>query len=176
MAKQLVLKNLLFLILIFGYHMISVTGITQIQLSTMIAFKIIVIASGYFNAGRVTLSPAPVAPVCEVGDQLELTCNISGSYLRWILTMGNEQGMLQEHRRNINSQDGSQQISQVMVNFTTFTFMRTSSRDILPLDSTLVINSVSRDLNGVMVYCVDVNASRSVSTTIHLFDMGILCM
>ena len=133
----------------------------------------IVITSGYFNAGRVILSPAAVAPVCKVGNQLELTCNISGSYLRWILAVGDEQGMLQEHRRNINSQDESQQISQVVVNSTTFTFMRTSSQDILPLGSTLVINSVSRDLNGVMVYCVDVNASRAVSTTIHLFDMGI---
>ena len=112
--------------------------------------------------------------MCKVDDQLELTCNISGSYLRWILTVGDEQGMLQELRRNINFQDGSQQTSQVTVNSTaTFTFMRTSNQNILPLVSMLVINSVSRDLNGVMVHCVDVNALMTASTTIRLFDMSI---
>ena len=121
------------------------------------------------NAGVVTLYPEEVAPVCEVGDQLELSCNISGSFLRWSFTVGTEQGMLQEYRRNINNEGGSQLASNVItVNSTTFTFMRTSDQGILPLVSTLVINFVSRDLNGVTVYCVDVIASMTASTTVHL--------
>ena len=121
------------------------------------------------NAGVVTLYPEEVASVCEVGDQLELSCNISGSFQRWSFTVGTEQGMLQEYRRNINNEDGSQLASNVItVNSTTFTFMRTSDQGILPLVSTLVINFVSRDLNGVTVYCADVSASMSASTTIRL--------
>ena len=122
-------------------------------------------------AGRVTLVPVVVAPVCQVGDQLELTCNTTGSFLRWSLTVGNEQGMVQEHQRNINSQDESQQTSQVMVNSATLTFMRTSGQGISPLISTLVIDSVSSALNVTVVYCEDVGASIIASTTVLLFDI-----
>ena len=121
------------------------------------------------NAGVVTLYSEEVAAVCEVGDQLELSCNISGSFQRWIFTVGTEQGMLQEYRRNINNEGGSQLASNmIMVNSTTFTFMRTSDQGILPLVSTLVINFVSRNLNGVIVDCVDVYASMTASTIVHL--------
>ena len=84
--------------------------------------------------------------------------------------MGNDQGAPQEYRRNINSHDGSQQISVIAVNSTSFTFMRTSAQGSSPLISTLVINSVSRDLNGTVVHCLDVGTSMITSTTIHLFD------
>ena len=84
--------------------------------------------------------------------------------------MGNDQGAPQEYRRNINSQDGSQQMSVITVNSTTFTSMRTSAQGSSPLISTLVINSVSRDLDGTVVYCQDVGTSLTTSTIIHLFD------
>ena len=126
--------------------------------------------SGYFDTGTVILSLVSVAPVCQVGDQLELICNSTGSFLRWILTVGNDQGVPQEYRRNINSQDGSQQMSMIEVNSTTFTFMRISDQGMLPLISTLVINSVSNDLNGTVIHCVDVGTSMTVSTTLHLID------
>ena len=118
----------------------------------------------------VTLSPSSVAPVCRVGDPLELTCSSSRSFSRWTFSVGNEQGVSQEYRRNINSQDGSQQVSTIQVNSTTFTFMRTSSQGMLPLVSTLVINSVNRYLNGTEVQCLDVVSATTASTTIRLFD------
>lgn len=86
--------------------------------------------------------------------------------------MGNEQGILQEYQRNINREGGSQQASDVTVNSTTFTFMRTSAQDSLPLVSTLVISFVGRDLNGVVVHCIDVGASVTAMTTIRLFEVG----
>ena len=114
----------------------------------------------------VTLTPISVAPVCEVGDPLQLTCNTTGNFLRWILTVGDEQGVPQEHRRNINSQDESQQVSEIQVNSTTFTFMRISHQGINPLISTLEIDLVSRDLNGTEAHCLDVGTSTTASTTL----------
>ena len=118
-----------------------------------------------------TLSPGVVAPVCQVGNELELTCSTNGSFMRWIFTVGNEQGVPQEYRRNINSLDGPRQMTVIEVNSTTFTTMRTSAQGVSPLISTLVINSVSNDLNGTVVHCQDVGTSTTASTTIKLFDI-----
>ena len=60
------------------------------------------------TAGMVTLMPVFIAPVCQVGDPLEFTCNTTGNFMRWIFTVGDDQGVPLEHRRNINSQDESQ--------------------------------------------------------------------
>ena len=120
----------------------------------------------------VTLSPTSVAPVCRVGDPLELTCISSGSFLRWVFIVSNEQGIPQEYGRSVNSQDGSQQMSTIELNSTTFTYMRTSDQRMVPLISTLVIDSVNRYLNGTEVYCLDLATSTNTSTTIHLFDMS----
>ena len=38
-------------------------------------------------AGVVEISPSAVAPVCQVGDQLELTCTTTGIFLRWEVTV-----------------------------------------------------------------------------------------
>jgi hypothetical protein len=86
--------------------------------------------------------------------------------------VSNEEGVPQEYPRNINSQAVSQQVSMIEVNSTTFTFMRTSDRGMLPLVSTLVIDSVNIHLNGTEVHCLDVATSTTASTTIRLFDMG----
>jgi hypothetical protein len=132
----------------------------------------IALYDGCFDTGMVTLSPTSVAPVCQVGDPLELTCSSTGSFIRWTITVSNEQGVPQEYRRSINSQDASQQVSMIQVNSTSFTFMRTSDQGMLPLISMLVIDSVNRYLNGTKVYCLDVATSTNVSTTIRLFDMS----
>ena len=170
MINQFELKNSLFFIIVFSvWYKIRVTqsiGILHLQ-RVMSSFKMAV-----FNAGMITLSPIAEALVCEVGDQVQLTCSINGNFMRWNLTVGNEQGVPQEYQRNINSQDGSQQTSHVTVNSTTFTFMRNSQRHRLPLVSTLVISIVSRDLNGVVVYCTDVGMSITAATTICLFEVG----
>jgi hypothetical protein len=124
--------------------------------------------------GMVTLSPTSVAPVCQIGDPLELTCSSTGSFIRWMITVSNEQGVPQEYRRSITSQDGSRQVSMIEVNSTDFTFMRTSDQGMLPLVSTLAIDSVNRYLNGTEVYCSDVATLATTSTTIYLFDMSML--
>ena len=112
-----------------------------------------------------------MAPVCQAEDQLELTCITNGTFVRWSFTVRNDQGRLQEYPRFI-SQDGTQQTheSQITVNSTTFTFMRTSAQGSSPLTSTLVVNSVSSALNGTVVHCEDAETSMTATTTIHLFD------
>ena len=119
-------------------------------------------------ADIVTLSPTPVAPVCRVGDPLELTCNLSGIFLEWSFTVGNEQGVPRNYRETIHFQDFSEPM--LLVNSTTFTFMKTYNQGMLPLISTLVIDSVNRYLNGTEVHCLDKETYATASTTIHLFE------
>ena len=125
------------------------------------------------NAGTVTLSPGPVAPVCQAGDELQLTCSTNGTFIRWSFTVRNDQGRLQQYQRFI-SQDGTRQTheSVITVNSIIFTFMRTSAQGDSPLISTLVINSVNRDLNATTINCEDAETSMTASTTIRLFDMS----
>ena len=76
----------------------------------------------------------------------------------------------------INAEDKSQQTSDLRVNSTTFTVMRTSAQASSPLISTMVINSASSDLNGTVVNCDNIGASTSASTTIHCITrMTYLC-
>ena len=121
------------------------------------------------HSGMVTLSPMSVAPVCDVGDPLQLTCAASVEFIRWNITVVNDQGITEEITVNSNSGDTSQQISQRVINSTTFTFMRSSAQN-GPLISTLSIDSVSIGLNGTVVRCVEVGGSMlsSASTTIHI--------
>ena len=115
-----------------------------------------------------------VAPVCRVGDQLQLTCTASTEFLEWNVStrVTNEQGRLEEFSTFINSRDMAQQSMPVVVNGSSFTFMRISGRNVTPLNSTLSIDSVSIGLNGTVVRCMDagVNAMSSASTTIQIFD------
>ena len=60
----------------------------------------------------------------------------------------------------------------VMVNSTTFTVSRLSAQGSSPLVSTMTIDSVSEDLNGVAVSCMDVAASESATTTIRIIGDG----
>ena len=87
--------------------------------------------------------------------------------------MRNNQGRLQEYPRFI-SRDGTEQAQEsvIIVNSTTFTFMRTSGQGSSPLISTLVINSVNSELSGTVVNCEDVGTSMTAFTTVHILDLG----
>ena len=110
-----------------------------------------------------------VAPVCHVGDQLNLTCTASVDFLEWSISLVNEQGILEEITAYSNSRDTSQQVPPIRVNSTMLTFTRSSAQGDLPLISTLSIDSVSIGLNGTVVYCMEVGGSMtSASTTIQI--------
>ena len=121
----------------------------------------------------ILLSPMSVAPVCHVGDPLQLTCTASVEFMRWNILQSNEQGILEEvANAQINARD-SMQISQREVDSATLTFMRLSAQGASPLVSTLSINSVSIGWNGTVVNCSDVeNPMTSASSTIQIIDIS----
>ena len=113
-----------------------------------------------------------VAPVCRVGDPLQLTCTTFVEFLEWHMRVINEQGRLHVITAFSNSRDMTQQSVLVVVNDTSFTFMRISARNSTPLVSTLAINSTSIGLNGTVVHCRDpINPMTSASTTIQIMDL-----
>ena len=121
----------------------------------------------------VTLSPMSVAPVCHVGDPLQITCTASVQFIRWSITVVNEQGMEIETTVSSNSRDPSPPPRERIINSIRFTFSRTSAEDDLPLITTLVINSTSIGLNGTVVHCMDAsNPMTSASTTIKIMNIS----
>ena len=123
--------------------------------------------------GMLSLSPMTVAPVCHVGDQLELTCTAPVRSLRWSIFQVNEQSLLTEVTNSvlIDSHDANQK-RQNELNSTTFTFMRMSAQGASPLISALSINSVGIGLDGTLVNCSDVASPISASTTIQIIDIS----
>ena len=119
----------------------------------------------------VTLSPMMVAPVYCIGDPLQITCTASVEFKRWSILQPNEQGILVEiASAQINSRDANQ-MSPRVVNFVTFTFMRSSARGASPLISTLSIDSVNIGLNETTVKCTDIgNPMTSALTTIQIIN------
>ena len=122
----------------------------------------------------VTLSPMIVAPVCHVGDPLQMTCTASTEFLMWRVFRINDQGMVKKviNDEIINSMD-MHQTTLTTVNSVTLTFTRTSAQEAnSPLISTLSIDSVSIGFNGTVVNCTDVAIvnSTAASTTIHIID------
>ena len=122
----------------------------------------------------VTLSPMMVAPVCRVGDPLQLTCTASVEFISWSILQPNEQGTIEEVTNSvqINARDTNQMTERV-VNYATFTFVRNSTQGDLPLISVLFVDSVSTGLNGTVVHCTDLtNQMTSASTTIQIIDIS----
>ena len=115
-----------------------------------------------------------VAPVCCVGDPLQITCTASVEFIIWRISQTNEQGMFVELANpvHINSRDANQ-MSQRVVNSATFIFLRTSAQGMSPLTSTLSIDSVSIGLNGTVVHCSETGGSMtSSSTTVQIVDIS----
>ena len=119
----------------------------------------------------VTLSPMTVASVCHVGDPLNLTCTASVEFISWSFTVVTEQGRDEEITMFSTSRATSNQSMPIVVNSTTFTLIRNSAQRVLPLISTLSIDSVSIGLNGTVLNCSDPgNSTMSASTTIQIID------
>ena len=130
------------------------------------------IADANSCVGMVTLSPKMVAPVCHVGDPLQLTCNASVEFIQWSILRVNEQGTLDRVTNDVILNSGnSNKMMQTTVNSIVFTFTRVSTQEDIPLISTLTVDSVGIDLNGTVVRCTDVaNPTTSASTTIQIID------
>ena len=115
-------------------------------------------------SGVVEISPLGVAPVCQAGDQLELSCNTSNMIHGWRFTAISESGPAVNYTRSVSSVGSSGVNAQpITINRTIIiTFSRLSAQNELPLISRMMINSVSEGLSGVQVECV---AAPEVATT-----------
>ena len=120
-----------------------------------------------------TLSPMTVAPVCRVGNPLQLTCTASVEYIRWSIWQPNEQGTLVEVTNSvlITASDANQ-MKEREVNSVTFTFIRISAEDTTPLVSTLSIDSVNVGLNKTEVRCSEVGGTMTTTSTIQIIDIS----
>ena len=122
-----------------------------------------------------TLNPMMIAPVCHVGDPLQLACSGSVEYIRWTMRRQDTGKMITDDEIAVIISIDEQQknMEQIVVNSTTFTFMRTSSQGSLPLNTILSIDSIRFALNGVVVRCYDpFNLTVSVSTTIYIIEIS----
>ena len=119
-------------------------------------------------SGVVEISPSGVAPVCQIGDPLELTCNTSNTLHTWQFTAIPESGSAVNYTRLVSSV-GSSGVSSlpIIINTTiVITFSRLSNQNVLPLISRMLISNVSKGLDGVQVECVA--ATEVATTTIHI--------
>ena len=116
------------------------------------------------------LSPMTVAPVCHVGDPLQLTCRapLQLNFLKWSILQPNELGILEKVTNDVKV-TFNQTIIPITVDLALFSFSRVQE---MPLISTLSINSVNIHLNGTVICCSDLagSAMLSSSTTIKIID------
>ena len=114
-----------------------------------------------------------VAPVYQVGDELNLTCTASVDFIHWSINY--EQGSQAdgEFTTFITSRATTNQSKQIIVNSAIFSFVRNLVPGASLLISTLSIDSVSIGLNGTVVHCRDAsNPMTSASTTIQIMNIG----
>ena len=97
------------------------------------------------------------------GDQLELTCNVTGGVLEWRI---NVTSAARIYIRGVRS-DGQTdlQISHLMISNSMLAFSRILDENGLPLVSRLLISPVNENLNGTKVICEDVASSLQSTTT-----------
>lgn len=124
--------------------------------------------------GTVTLSPSGDSVVCS-GDRLNLTCSLTGSnILEWTFAPATIfMGLYRAIEANApkNSDDSS------MIGSSRFTFSKNSARGNLPLVSTLLIDPVTIDLNGIVINCTGVSLLESATSIVYVVNRhsGMLC-
>lgn len=126
--------------------------------------------------GTVTLSPSGDSLVCS-GDQLNLTCSLTGSnLLEWTFapdTIFMRPGLY----RAIDADVPKFSDDFAVIGSSRFTFSKSSARGNLPLVSTLLIDPVTNDLNGIMINCTDVSSMESATSIVYVVNRhsGMLC-
>ena len=124
------------------------------------------------------LSPSEEAALICEGEQFELICSTNVSILQLTSSpLQNEQGRMQTFMRFISSPGESQQASSLIMNSTSFNVSRVSSQDELPLVSRLLINPVSKGLNGTKMTCTErvTNTENTAMASITIFVLGEHC-
>ena len=124
----------------------------------------------YKCTGVVEISHSTVAPVCQAGDQLKLTCTSSGTFHRWEFT-GFPESMI--HTTTPITSAGTSGVPPPLTfSSSMITFSRLSGQNESPLVSRVTISPVSSGLNGTVVNCFEgIESTDSVATTtIRIID------
>jgi hypothetical protein len=118
------------------------------------------------HAGEVIISPSGTALACD-GDQLELTCSLTGRVLEWNINLLLVDDSFEYVLEGISQTFPSHTIR---VNSTVkFIFTRISPPNSQPLTSRLVINQANSGIiNGTIVSCADRETRNSSSTIINV--------
>ena len=121
-------------------------------------------------AGVVEISPSEIAPICQVGDELKLTCSTTEVLQTWQFIAIPESGTAVTFARSVSSGGSTGVDSQPLIINSTimFTFSRLSCQGSLPLMSRMTIDPVTEGLNGTRVNCLDGITSESATTTIYV--------
>jgi hypothetical protein len=114
------------------------------------------------------ISPPETALVC-IGEQLEITCNVTGSFLKWSINLFLSTGD-ESYSRILST---FSETTYLQTNHTQFTFSRVSPQSSLPLESVVLVSPARDYLNGTVVTCTDTATGISSSTTIKIItDLG----
>ena len=129
----------------------------------------------FIHVGVVMVVPSEIAPACN-GEQLKVTCTITGSFLGWNITLVHNETMI-SYIRIITSDGPSSEQAPVITNSTMIRFLRTSTERASPLISTVVINPISGTLNGSRVECTELpqGISESSFTVVHVMEFDYNC-
>ena len=107
-----------------------------------------------------------MVPVCP-GGQVLLTCETNGSVFHWIVSSPR----LDRPREIIVTNQGVLLSSEFRIGFTEFNTTLTSER---PLISQLLINNVTTEMNGSIIYCSeDGDETNALMTVINVKYKGI---
>ena len=119
------------------------------------------------------ISPSPKVEVCHIGQRLEVMCSVinsTESILQWDLMFISEIGGTTHLTEVLSSSTVSE--STRTLESIRFTFSRYSELRVLPLASTLVIDSVQESLNGTSISCRTGNMLTSADTTIFIVGIN----
>ena len=118
-----------------------------------------------------TISPSPRADVCRVGERLQVTCNTTKTTIEWELAEVVGHANTIKRILSTNSTTNSDYFF-ISLNSTTLTFSRISEFGASPLISMLVILSISQNLNGTRVKCMErgAGADQEAMTTIIIHE------
>ena len=121
--------------------------------------------------GAVTISPSPKADVCRVGERLQVTCNTTKTTIEWELAEVVGHANTIKRILSANSTTNSDYFL-ISLNSTTLIFSRISEFGASPLMSMLVILSISQNLNGTRVKCIErgAGADQEAMTTIIIHE------
>ena len=119
-----------------------------------------------FLSGLVDISPSVVVPICQAGDQLELTCTTSGRSHSWQFIANPGSGAATSLRSVSSLGSAGVDAEPVVFNLVMFTFTRLSGPSSSPLISRMIVSGVSQSLNGSQVRCAMISDDESATTTI----------